>query len=142
MDMKDGLKPIRRRRLKEWFADGKYPEKDSSYISQVINGKSIGEKAARRLERDYGMPEGYLDEPFSDSQGETKAAELLRFDFRQLKLLELADELPDSDVDEIIKQMEEKKRFYDGRFREYLVKQGIDPAKVEIKKLVELLLSE
>ncbi|ECF2938629.1 hypothetical protein E2G14_07005 [Salmonella enterica subsp. enterica serovar Reading] len=141
--MKDDLKLIRQQRLKVWFTGRQIPRAESSYISQLMTGRaSFGEKAARRLEKDYEMPEGYLDEPFSVSQEETKAAELLRFDFRQLKLLELADELPDSDVDEIIKQMEEKKRFYDGRFREYLVKQGIDPAKVEIKKLVELLLSE
>ncbi|AVT58536.1 Phage repressor CI-like protein [Pectobacterium versatile] len=55
-------KEIRRTRLKEWFSERAIPGKEKSYISQLINGKaSFGEKAARRLERDYGMPPGYLD---------------------------------------------------------------------------------
>lgn len=53
---------IRRARLREWFATRSLPEKEKSYISQLMGGKaSFGEKAARRLERDYGMGEGYLD---------------------------------------------------------------------------------
>jgi transcriptional regulator with XRE-family HTH domain len=37
--------------------------KEKSYLSQLINGKaSFGERAARRIERDYGMAPGYLDE--------------------------------------------------------------------------------
>jgi SOS-response transcriptional repressor LexA len=52
----------RRARLREWFANRSFPEKEKSYISQLINGKaSFGEKAARRLERDYGMGADYLD---------------------------------------------------------------------------------
>lgn len=52
----------RRDRLKAWFSSRSIPEREKSYISQLINGKaSFGEKAARRLERDYGMPELYLD---------------------------------------------------------------------------------
>lgn len=52
----------RRLRLKEWFSSREIREDDKSYISQLINGKSsFGENAARRLEQDYGMPEGYLD---------------------------------------------------------------------------------
>ncbi|MEI7002762.1 phage repressor protein [Pectobacterium parmentieri] len=55
-------KEIRRIRLKEWFSGRTIPEEEKSYISQLINGKaSFGEKAARRLEHDYGMPIGYLD---------------------------------------------------------------------------------
>lgn len=53
---------LRRRNLKIWFSDKPIPEKEKSYISQLINGKaSFGEKAARRLEKTYGMPEKYLD---------------------------------------------------------------------------------
>ena len=53
---------IRRLRLKEWFADRAFPEKEKSYLSQLISGKaSFGEKAARRLEKDYGMGDEYLD---------------------------------------------------------------------------------
>ena len=62
MDITD----IRRARLKEWFADRSFPEKEKSYLSQLINGKaSFGEKAARRLETDYGMGSKYLDQVFT-----------------------------------------------------------------------------
>ena len=110
-------KEIRRRRLKEWFADGKYPEKDSSYISQVINGKSIGEKAARRLERDYGMPEKFLDKPYGDSV--TSSVQLTS---KQQRVLDLLDALPDDEVDEFIAKLEERKHFYDRRLQDYLAK--------------------
>lgn len=59
------LTEIRRENLKVWFSDKVMPEKDRSYISQLISGKtqSFGEKAARRLEAENGMPEFYLDVP-------------------------------------------------------------------------------
>lgn len=58
---------IRRARLREWFATRSLPEKEKSYISQLMGGKaSFGEKAARRLERDYGIGEGALDIPLED----------------------------------------------------------------------------
>lgn len=130
--MKTDLKPIRQQRLKEWFIDKPIPREESSYISQLMNGRSaFGPKAARRLEQSYGMPGGYLDEPYPE---ENKPSTIRDLDFRQLKLLELADDLPDSEVDEIIKLMEEKKRFYEGRAKEYLAKMGIDITKLELKK--------
>lgn len=57
------LVEIRRQRLKLWFSDKPIPEKEKSYISQLINGQaSFGEKAARRLERDYAMGPLWLDD--------------------------------------------------------------------------------
>lgn len=54
---------IRRERLRAWFAEKSIPEREKSYISQLMTGKaSFGEKAARRLESDYGMPILYLDQ--------------------------------------------------------------------------------
>nr|8C3L_A Chain A, Phage repressor protein CI [Escherichia coli O157:H7]8C3L_C Chain C, Phage repressor protein CI [Escherichia coli O157:H7] len=54
-------KEIRRLRLKEWFKDKTLPPKEKSYLSQLMSGRaSFGEKAARRIEQTYGMPEGYL----------------------------------------------------------------------------------
>lgn len=52
----------RRAKLRLWFAKKTLPEKEKSYLSQLMSGKaSFGEKAARRIERDYGMDAGYLD---------------------------------------------------------------------------------
>lgn len=59
---KDGLKELRAKNLKLWFSGKTVPPKEKSYISQLMNGRvSFGEKSARRLENDYGMPEFYLD---------------------------------------------------------------------------------
>lgn len=56
------LKELRAKNLKLWFSDKTVPSKEKSYISQLMNGKApFGEKSARRLEHDYGMPEFYLD---------------------------------------------------------------------------------
>ncbi|MCP5699633.1 hypothetical protein NL355_28600, partial [Klebsiella pneumoniae] len=55
----DGMstKEIRSKRLADWFAERTLPEREKSYLSQLINGKtSFGERAARRIERDYNMP--------------------------------------------------------------------------------------
>jgi SOS-response transcriptional repressor LexA len=53
----------RRKRLAEWFSNRPRPEDEKSYLSQLINAKaSFGEKAARRIERKYNMPENYLDQ--------------------------------------------------------------------------------
>ncbi|WP_237929949.1 hypothetical protein [Buttiauxella sp. S19-1] len=131
--MKVDIRPIRQQRLREWFSDKTIPREESSYISQLMSGRTtFGAKAARRLEGTYGMPVGYLDKPYPSEEPEHAATK--NFDFRQLKLVELAKELPDAEVDEIIKQMEDKKRFYDERVKEYLAKFGIDPAKIELKK--------
>ncbi len=64
MDTKD----IRRARLSQWFDKRSIPAAEKSYISQLINGKApFGEKAARRLENDYGMDVGYLDLPVDEA---------------------------------------------------------------------------
>src|SRR5690349_15845641 len=56
------IKDIRRSRLKQWFSNKSIPEKEKSYLSQLMSGKaSFGEKAARRLEQTYEMGIGYLD---------------------------------------------------------------------------------
>lgn len=78
------------------------------------------------------MPDGYLDEPYEEKK---QSGYSRNFDFRQLKLLELADNLPDDEVDKIIKLMEEKSKFYEQQVKEYLIKLGIDPTKIELKKL-------
>ncbi|MFZ6690252.1 hypothetical protein [Undibacterium sp. SXout20W] len=53
---------IRRKNLQKFFSKRSVPPTEKSYISQLLSGKaSFGEKAARRLEIDYGMGDGYLD---------------------------------------------------------------------------------
>ncbi|WP_144025171.1 S24 family peptidase [Burkholderia sp. HI2500] len=61
---------IRRARLRLWFANRTLPQEEKSYLSQLMSTKgkaSFGERAARRLERDYGMEPLYLDRPIEES---------------------------------------------------------------------------
>lgn len=58
-------KDTRRERLRSALAGRQIRTEDHSYISQLLSGKaSFGEKAARRLERDYLLPAMSLDQPF------------------------------------------------------------------------------
>ncbi|MGL5470042.1 MAG: LexA family protein [Shewanella sp.] len=60
--MNKDLPSIRRENLRQWFAERPIPHKEKSYLSQLMRGKaSFGERAARRLELDYSMGIGYLD---------------------------------------------------------------------------------
>ena len=56
------INQIRRNNLKKWLAVRGIPAVEKSYFSQLINGKaSFGEKAARRIELEYGLPINSLD---------------------------------------------------------------------------------
>ncbi|WP_288319693.1 S24 family peptidase [uncultured Haemophilus sp.] len=52
---------IRLKNLEKWFEGQSIPKKDRSFISQLRKGATFGERAARRIEQDYGMPSFYLD---------------------------------------------------------------------------------
>lgn len=56
------IQEIRRANLRRWAAAHGVPSKEKSYFSQLLGGTSFGERAARRLEADYGMGSGYLDQ--------------------------------------------------------------------------------
>jgi hypothetical protein len=67
---------IRRARLREWLRTHSTPPKEKSYFSQLVNATaSFGEKAARRIERQYGMDDGYLDRPM-EGMGEGLSREV------------------------------------------------------------------
>ena len=53
---------VRRLRLKAWLTGRKLPPKEKSYFHQLLNGtSSFGERAARRIEAEYDLGDGYLD---------------------------------------------------------------------------------
>lgn len=61
------ISDTRRRRLEEWCSTNQVPPSEKSYFSQLLTGKgSFGERAARRIEQDYGMPVGFLDRGYSE----------------------------------------------------------------------------
>lgn len=64
---KKDLQKIRVENLNIWFNDRTVPKHEKSYISQLRRGKiAFGEKAARRLEKDYNMPSFFLDKKHDD----------------------------------------------------------------------------
>lgn len=60
----------RRANLRAWVAKHGTPQSEKSYFSQLMNSGSFGERAARRLERDYKMGEMFLDKPQGLTAGE------------------------------------------------------------------------
>ena len=58
MDIQD----TRRSNLARWLETHTIPPKEKSLFSQLKGGSSFGERVARRLEKDYGMGMGYLDQ--------------------------------------------------------------------------------
>lgn len=119
------IKLIRQRRLKEWFSDKTLPEKEKSYLSQLINGKtSFGEKAARRIESTYGMPNGYLDSESFDDIIKNKYKKLTN---QQIEILELFDNLPSEDAKQFLNEMKSRKDHYDLIFAELLEKRNNQP---------------
>ncbi|GEC68949.1 MULTISPECIES: hypothetical protein [Raoultella] len=109
---------IRRKRLKEWFSEKSLPEKEKSYLSQLINGRSsFGERAARRLEKDYGMPAGYLDADDENSAAKLAALELST---EEEELIKYFRGFPDSAKREALKDFESKYNKFNELFKELL----------------------
>lgn len=94
---KNTLTLIRRDNLKKWFSDKVVPEKDRSYVSQLISGKtpSFGEKAARRLEMENNMPPFYLDTP------QSKATKNISSNIKELGSFDLWDRNTPLNSDEV-----------------------------------------
>ena len=94
---KNTLTLIRRDNLKKWFSDKVVPEKDRSYVSQLISGKtpSFGEKAARRLEMENNMPAFYLDTP------QSKATKNISSNIKEIGSFDLWDRNTPLNSDEV-----------------------------------------
>lgn len=107
---------IRRKRLKAWFADRSLPEKEKSYLSQLINGKSsFGERAARRIEKDYNMPAGYLD---IDADHPDKEINDLVLTADEVELILHFRGFPDSEKKIVLLEFETKFNKYNQLFKE------------------------
>ena len=119
------IKEIRRLRLRDWFSDKTLPEREKSYLSQLINGKgSFGERAARRIEADYGMPSGHLDRNYEvGSHGEPLAPEVV-LDEQERKLISLFRELPASEKNAMIALFTSKHQEFNRLFDELIKARG------------------
>lgn len=56
----------RRENLRRWVAENGTPAKERSLFSQLKADGSFGERVARRLEEQYRMGAGFLDQDVSD----------------------------------------------------------------------------
>lgn len=111
----------RRKRLKEWFAGKTLPQSEKSYLSQLMTGRtSFGERAARRLERDYGMPEGYLDG--IPHIGTIPPDSYEKLTIQQREFLSILDTFPNQEVNRLLEELREKKAFYESLIEELLAK--------------------
>jgi len=66
---------VRRENLRQWVKTHGVPQKEKSLFSQLVSDKtnaSFGEKVARRLESQYKMGVGYLDQPIIGADGHLK----------------------------------------------------------------------
>lgn len=62
------IQEIRRANLRAWVESHSVPQKEKSYFSQLTGSiASFGERAARRIEADYGMDAMSLDRPVTVS---------------------------------------------------------------------------
>lgn len=96
---------IRRENLRRWVTENGIPQKEKSYFSQLQAGGSFGERAARRLERDYRMGEGYLDRPLDLSREKDEVERERRHGPREapqnrsgIIVYDLGDDVPDDMV--------------------------------------------
>lgn len=71
---------VRRLRLKTWLDGRKLPPREKSYFHQLLNGtSSFGERAARRIEAEYDLGNGYLDAmECASTVGETDQEKIIR----------------------------------------------------------------
>lgn len=119
------IKEIRRLRLRDWFSDKTLPEREKSYLSQLINGKgSFGEKAARRIEADYGMPVGYLDKNYENGEDGQPLKPDIVLDEQEEKLIMLFREFPASEKNQMIELFIKKNKEFNKLFEELLQTRG------------------
>ncbi|AWK15085.1 hypothetical protein SK355_00770 [Candidatus Fukatsuia symbiotica] len=118
------MKEIRRQRLKKWFENRPLPQREKSYFSQIINGKaSFGERAARRIERAYGMEYGYLDMHIDTNQCANSPVVLSQ---RQKILLDMFDGLPKIEQQRFLQEITDRKNEIDQLVDEMMEKYGLN----------------
>ena len=121
----DGMstKEIRSKRLADWFAERTLPEREKSYLSQLINGKtSFGERAARRIERDYNMPPCYLDAMDAGNEHDGSMPSVLSsmLTADEVNLIKFYRGFPDSEKKTVLIEFETKFKKYNQLFAELL----------------------
>lgn len=70
------------------------------------------------IEESFGLPRGWMDGIVSSSTNTTSNYETRVLTPRQRIFLDLLDELPESEADNLLKTLEEKKQYYNMIYEE------------------------
>ncbi|NUX55951.1 hypothetical protein [Paraburkholderia youngii] len=99
---------MRRAALQQWVNEHGVPPREKSYFSQLLSGTaSFGERAARRLEQDYGMAPGCLEHPERPRPQQGEAAETHSPSTHAMKRIAgLFAQLDASEIDRVIDALE------------------------------------
>lgn len=99
-------------RLKEWFGQKGFPDKEFAFFEDLINGKvAFTDKTARRIEKDYAIPLNYLDAGFNPSAP-------IKLNDIDKDLLYNFHKLTSDSQREILEIVKKKADFYDRMFEE------------------------
>jgi len=79
---------LRRANLRLWLKDHDVAFRGSSDLRQLKPNAAFGDRTARRLERNYGMGMGYLDQPINPTLGQLYPSDwdVLPQDLREITL--------------------------------------------------------
>ncbi|WP_158902361.1 hypothetical protein [Burkholderia sp. L27(2015)] len=79
---------LRRANLLRWLKDHDVAFRGSSDLRQLKPNAAFGDRTARRLERNYGMGMGYLDQPINPALGQLYPSDwdVLPQDLREVTL--------------------------------------------------------
>lgn len=108
----------RRENLRRWIAEHGTPAKERSLFSQLKTDGSFGERVARRIEEQYRMGQGYLDQgvdmpavvqsqplhPESSNHAD-QAEELLRRVIEMIETYRLASPAARERIDRVVRQV-------------------------------------
>ena len=98
--------------------------REPSYVSRMLypegkkGKKRIADDMVEIIEESFGLPRGWMDGIVSSSTNTTSNYETRVLTPRQRIFLDLLDELPESETDNLLKTLEEKKQYYNMIYEE------------------------
>ena len=103
-----------------------WPERsrEPSYVSRMLypegkkGKKRIADDMVEIIEESFGLPRGWMDGIVSSSTNTASSYETRVLTPRQRIFLDLLDELPESEADNLLKTLEEKKQYYNMIYEE------------------------
>ncbi|EIP3474874.1 hypothetical protein LSA47_003020 [Escherichia coli] len=98
--------------------------REPSYVSRMLypegkkGKKRIADDMVEIIEESFGLPRGWMDGIVLSSTNTASSYETRVLTPRQRIFLDLLDELPESEADNLLKTLEEKKQYYNMIYEE------------------------